>query len=565
MPKQTAQPSDDRALAERLLRENSPRKALAAAFLAVPIDCLDWQRLDTDRYNARVAAFDAGTQDRVELLTQIIAQLRAAAGKHRGGLSDELVAQVLAEVQAHLTETYPIEQIAETLHISFHYMCHIFRALTDTTVGAYRNALRISRGRRLLRTTQKKITEIAADCGFENASYFTEVFTRMTGVSPSRYRAGENARYLPYYDAADRALCDRLPRLQFLENDDPFDLTPCTPLTVRPVYRGNETFAFLHEAAVIHFHGTLFAAWYSCPRLELTARSPILLRRSRDGGESWDEPQIVVDDPSGKILYCPPVFGVCNDTLYLLLNEMTAPDHIHALNCYRYDERCGKFRFCWSRPLPFKLNTNVVALPNGKLLLPGRIGALDGFPNTPAVLLSDSGEIDAEWRVVPVAENGTLPDGSALVHPELSAIVCDGCVYLFCRDDRRRVPLVYRSTDNGEHWTGPYAHDLPFSSSKIYSGTLRDGRNYVIGNVLFPRRSRLALYLSAPGTMRFGAGRLLRDGFDPAIGANLWHYPAADEADGALQIIATVQDTVTPNAMRTRSAVLFSVPTVQGE
>lgn len=34
------------------------------------------------------------------------------------------------------------------------------------------------------------------------------------------------------------------------------------------------------------------------------------------------------------------------------------------------------------------------------VVLPGRIGELDGFSNTPAVLISDNGKINAEWCLV---------------------------------------------------------------------------------------------------------------------------------------------------------------------
>lgn len=91
-------------------------------------------------------------------------------------------------------------------------------------------------------------------------------------------------------------------------------------------------------------------------------------------------------------------------------------------------EESDRFEFLWSRPIPFKLNTNVVTLPNGKLLLPGRVGELDAFPNTPVVMISDSGKIDAQWRVVKVAENGVLPEGERLEHLE-TTVTCRKAVY----------------------------------------------------------------------------------------------------------------------------------------
>jgi len=360
-----------------------------------------------------------------------------------------------------------------------------------------------------------------------------------------------------YYSSEDQKLEDMLPFYSLWKGEDPLTLEKIPAIRTYDVIRPDEEYAFLHEAAVIEYHGILFAAWYNNTRTELHGRTPIRARCSADGGKTWGEVQVVADDPTGKILYCPPVFGVDNDTLYMFQNQMVAPDHIHSLDLYRYDAEACKFVLLWSKPIPFKLNTNVVSLPNGKLMLPGRIAELDQFPNTPAVLISDSGRIDAEWRLVYIVPNGDLPDGSKLVHPELSAIVEGEEVTIFCRDDERRVPLLYRSTDSGETWSGPYAIDLPISSSKIYSGTLSDGREYIVTNVVPPDRKILVLYLTdCKGELHFTRAIELQNSLSDTLGyGGAWHYPVAHEADGKLYIIYTAS-----NPDNTRGAVLTVVP-----
>ena len=245
------------------------------------------------------------------------------------------------------------------------------------------------------------------------------------------------------------------------------------------------------------------------------------------------------------------MFGEDEGRLYMLLNEMVGPDRIHALDLYVLDEASRTFRFLWSRRIPFKLNTNAVSLDNGKLLLPGRIAEPDGFPNTPAVLISDSGHIDAEWRLVYIRPDGNLPDGSKLVHPELTAVAEGAHIRMFCRDDERRVPLLYTSDDFGETWAGPFAHEIPFSSSKLYAGTLSTGQHYIIGNRQPDRRSLMLLY-TRPGESRFSGGILLRGEPDAAS-----HYPAACEADGKLYVIYSAN---APGQNAVRGAGLAVVP-----
>ena len=202
-------------------------------------------------------------------------------------------------------------------------------------------------------------------------------------------------------------------------------MKPNANVKTRFIEKPVEPFLFLHEAAIIEYHGKLFAAWYNNKKTELFGETPIRFAFSSDHGDRWSEPQTIATDPSGKILYCPPVFGIDDDKLYLFMNSMVAPDHIHSLDLYIYNEKANRFDFLWSRPVPFKLNTNVYKLGNGKLILPGRIGKIDGFPSTPAVMISDSGKINAEWRIVKLADGAILPDGSKLIHPEVSLIISD--------------------------------------------------------------------------------------------------------------------------------------------
>lgn len=320
-----------------------------------------------------------------------------------------------------------------------------------------------------------------------------------------------------------------------------------------PVCIPNNHFKFLHETAIIEYRGVLYASWYHCQDKELQGYTPICGKRSYDGGKTWSDLEIICEDKSEKILYCPPAYGICDDRLYMFVNQMVAADHMHSLDLYILNNENFKFELVWSRPIPFKLNTNVVKLPNGKLMLPGRIAELDGFPNTPAVLISDSGKIDSQWRLVKIMENGNLFDGTKLVHPEISVICAKEILYMFCRNDKRKVPLVYISNDYGETWSHTYAHDIPYVSTKLYCGTLIDGRHYMICNTDKLNRSKLSIYFTNDQSLKFSKQLVLFD-TDNYPGWGAMHYPAACEYDGYLYIIATKGY---DNA--TRGAELFKV------
>ncbi|MBE6731288.1 MAG: helix-turn-helix domain-containing protein [Ruminococcaceae bacterium] len=469
----------------------------------------------------------------------------------------ELVEKVKSYQLAHLTEDTNLETMAKDLHVSYHYICHIFKVQMGMSINTYKNRKRVEMAIKLLSTTELKIAEISSACGFNNTSYFAEVFTRFTGFAPKSFKdILKSKKLLDFYTLEDILLLTKMESFEFLSGD--MKLINEEAFTVTDVNNPDEQSSFLHETAIIEFKNTIYTSWYQSPEAELMGYTPVVGKRSFDCGITFTEKEIIAEaeDKTDKLLYCPPVYGIDEGKLYMFINEMVAPDHIHALNLYLLDEESGKFELLWSRPIPFKLNTNVVKLSNGKLILPGRIGEIDSFPNTPALLISDSGRIDSEWRLIKIAENGDLPDGTQLIHPELSLIENDGTLYIFSRNDMRHVPLLYISKDFGESFTKVMAHDIPYVGTKIYAGTLTDGRNYVICNTDKLDRSKISVYFSEKGSIKFNKQLILFDEKNENLeNVTACHYPAAVEYKNKLYIIATKNfDTFIK-----RGAVLFTV------
>ena len=81
------------------------------------------------------------------------------------------------------------------------------------------------------------------------------------------------------------------------------------------LYEPDDQFQFLHEAAIIEYHDVLYTSWYNCPKKELQGYTPICGKRSYDKGKTWTELEILCEDVTEKILYCPPVYGICDDRL----------------------------------------------------------------------------------------------------------------------------------------------------------------------------------------------------------------------------------------------------------
>ena len=525
-------------LASYLAKKNK-NEIIAYLFENYNINCMNMHKLDSTKLDKLIENLSTKSYDTEKTVLEIINLVSSVTENKREDIP--VVKRVKEIIAENLSEDVSTSVIADKIGISLHYMCHLFKKETGITVTEYKNSVKIAEAKRLLVTTCDKITDISMKCGYGSVSYFTKIFTASEKVSPAQYR-----RLLKNSGKkdADVILCSMLPKIGLLDGLDADMLTIRQDIPMYKVTMPDEEYGFLHEAVIIAFKDKLFAAWYNNEKTELLGTTPIRFATSEDQGKTWSTPVTVAVDKTGEIMYCPPVFAIEDGKLYMFLNQMVKADHMHSFDLYIYNEEKNQFEELWSRPIPFKLNTNVYKLSNGKLIHPGRIShELDTFPNTPAVMISDNGRVDTEWRLVKFAENGNLPDGARYVHPELSLVECGGKIYGFCRNDGRDVPVVYISEDAGESWSQPYAHDLPMSPSKIYSGTLSDGRNYVVGNIHFDyadryKRNKLAIFFSRKGEMKFDKGFILQDGKrDESEFSGTWHYPCCCEHDGRLYVI----------------------------
>lgn len=70
------------------------------------------------------------------------------------------------------------------------YVSRVLKETKGQTLRQYIISYRLKAAKRLLEFTQKGINEIAEECGFKDASYFTKTFRSAFGMTPKDYRAG---------------------------------------------------------------------------------------------------------------------------------------------------------------------------------------------------------------------------------------------------------------------------------------------------------------------------------------------------------------------------------------
>lgn len=98
----------------------------------------------------------------------------------------------VGEIQFYLCENMREElslgAVAEKFHFSEPYFCALFKKGTGMSVIHFVQHVRIHYGAYLIRSSGKKLQEIAEEVGFGNYSYFGKLFKRYVGQTPEAYR-----------------------------------------------------------------------------------------------------------------------------------------------------------------------------------------------------------------------------------------------------------------------------------------------------------------------------------------------------------------------------------------
>lgn len=118
-------------------------------------------------------------------------RIRELIGRQRTDSAGRTVEKARDFIGAHYAESdLSVETLCEYLHLSPAYFSTLFKRETGMSFIAYVTEVRMERAAALLRTTEEKTYLIAEHLGYQDPNYFSYVFKRHFGVSPTRYRSG---------------------------------------------------------------------------------------------------------------------------------------------------------------------------------------------------------------------------------------------------------------------------------------------------------------------------------------------------------------------------------------
>lgn len=106
----------------------------------------------------------------------------------KGNFSEKRINKVLHYVQNGFQQKITLKKAASIIHLSESAFCKYFKKLNGKTFSDYVNEIRIAHACKLLIETDKPISQIAFDSGFESLTYFNRVFLKKKKKNPHKFR-----------------------------------------------------------------------------------------------------------------------------------------------------------------------------------------------------------------------------------------------------------------------------------------------------------------------------------------------------------------------------------------
>lgn len=162
------------AMLKGILREYSWLDRFSEAGWLTNLDFSDYHELDSMK---------SALQETVGKIIMIVNRYECGIGG-----DNKVVKKVCRYVLDNIETEVSLKTIAEALYLNKSYLSEIFKQKTGMTLGDYLTMVKMERAKELVRVGKFRNYEIADKFGYKDVEYFSRLFKRYTGYSPSEFR-----------------------------------------------------------------------------------------------------------------------------------------------------------------------------------------------------------------------------------------------------------------------------------------------------------------------------------------------------------------------------------------
>ncbi|MFS0726940.1 response regulator [Paenibacillus sp. 1P07SE] len=99
-----------------------------------------------------------------------------------------LIGKAQRYIDNHYRNDLGIDEVSDFVGLSTSHFCALFKQVAGLTFLEYLTRCRIDKARYILEHTEVKVYQLAPLVGYQDPRYFTQVFKKITGMTPSEYR-----------------------------------------------------------------------------------------------------------------------------------------------------------------------------------------------------------------------------------------------------------------------------------------------------------------------------------------------------------------------------------------
>ena len=129
------------------------------------------------------------TEASVAYAEEILKRAIAIRDENAGSQNRSVLKQAIDFIDGHyMDEEISLNRVAHAANVSANHFSALFSQNMGQTFIEYLTSLRMDKAKELLRCTSKRSSEIAGEVGYKDAHYFSYLFKKTQGMTPSEYR-----------------------------------------------------------------------------------------------------------------------------------------------------------------------------------------------------------------------------------------------------------------------------------------------------------------------------------------------------------------------------------------
>ncbi len=101
---------------------------------------------------------------------------------------NQLVVKAQTYIQENFQKDLSLDEVSRQLDLSPYYFSKLFKEETGCNFVEYVTELRITKAKELLKQEDRSMKEICASVGYGDPNYFSRIFKKHVGVTPTEYR-----------------------------------------------------------------------------------------------------------------------------------------------------------------------------------------------------------------------------------------------------------------------------------------------------------------------------------------------------------------------------------------